>query len=547
MTDKVNPSINRPAEAFATAGAIAYGGNPEGYVIPANETTEISTQDSGINENALNAFDESSSSGSLQVTIDPGEAFVFGAWLAIDTQTNVTLAASTSNQIVYVGWNKNGADDVIIGLESTFSDASGDADQKIPLWTFNTDASGVTDVTDSRSFDQFSADSLEQGPGSGLDADTVDGLDASALSTDVSDSSSQVVADVSDINFDANLDVSDDGDGSVTVNIDDGPGSGLDADTVDGVEASALGSDVSNDGSTVTSSATDIDFTTNITASDDGDGTATVAINDGPGSGLDADTVDGVEASELGSDVSNDGSTVTSSSTDLNFTTGITASDDGDGTSTIELTADHSDLANIGSDDHHAKYTDAEAVSAVNAETTLTVDISGDADTLDGEDADAFLAVSGDTMVSQHRHNRQMLRRRHMLIQLQRDLTSRTLFVCARVIRGISICRRAQIRTPSIPLHLMMVIVFFLSSRQTQQKTVSMKRWTQMTPRRGFDQQTQTMTRMSIAACSRLLSRGLSAEMLALFSSRQIRSHSVRPNWISHDSAGSRISQPGPV
>jgi len=51
--------------------------------------------------------------------------------------------------------------------------------------------------------------------------------------------------------------------------------------------------------------------------------------------GIDADTLDGVDAADIGTNVSDDGSTVTSSSTDLNFTTNITASGDGDGTSTI--------------------------------------------------------------------------------------------------------------------------------------------------------------------------------------------------------------------
>jgi len=129
------------------------------------------------------------------------------------------------------------------------------------------------------------------------------------------------------------------------------------------------------------------------------------------------DKVDGVEASQLGGgDIANDGSVVTSSTGEIDFTTGITASDDGDGTSTVALSdtdvtvagntvslggstaVDHANLSNIGADDHHAKYTDGEAVSAVNAETTLTVDISGDADTLDGEDATSFVSVSGDTM-----------------------------------------------------------------------------------------------------------------------------------------------------
>jgi hypothetical protein len=139
------------------------------------------------------------------------------------------------------------------------------------------------------------------GPGSGLDADTVDGIEASALGSDVSNDGSTVTSSATDLDFTTNLTASDDGDGTSTIAIDDGPGSGLDADTVDGIEASALGSDVSNDGSTVTSSATDLDFTTNLTASDDGDGTSTIAIDDGPGSGLDADTVDGIQGSDISS------------------------------------------------------------------------------------------------------------------------------------------------------------------------------------------------------------------------------------------------------
>jgi hypothetical protein len=80
---------------------------------------------------------------------------VFGSWVAIDTQTTVTLAADTAGQTVSVGWNKDGTDDVIVGLDAAFSSASGDADQKIPLFTFDTDASGVTSVDDQREFDHF--------------------------------------------------------------------------------------------------------------------------------------------------------------------------------------------------------------------------------------------------------------------------------------------------------------------------------------------------------------------------------------------------------
>ena len=152
MTDKVNPSINRPAEAFKTAGAIAYGGHGEGgFIVDGSDPTEIAVQDAGINEGDLNTFQQTSSDTSLDVTIDPGESFIFGSWVCIDVPVTVTLVASTANQTVYVGWNKNGTDDVIIGKQSAFESASGNTDKKIELWTFDTDANGVTAVTDNRS------------------------------------------------------------------------------------------------------------------------------------------------------------------------------------------------------------------------------------------------------------------------------------------------------------------------------------------------------------------------------------------------------------
>lgn len=237
MTQKANPSINRPAEAFKTAGAIAYGGvTDEGFISPANSPTEISVQDGGINEGQLNAFDETSSGSSLDVTIDGGEAFVFGSWLAIDSSTTVSLDADTDEQTVSVGWNKNGSDDVIVGLDAAFSSASGDADQKIPLFSFDTDDSGVTNVVDERSFDQIAASSVEQGAGSGLDADTVDGQEAAALGANAGDNLSK---------------------SGNTLDVVDGSGSGLDADTVDGLEAGAF---VEESGDTMTG---DLDMDSN--------------------------------------------------------------------------------------------------------------------------------------------------------------------------------------------------------------------------------------------------------------------------------------------
>jgi len=201
MTEKANPSINRPAEAFKTAGAIAYGGADEGFVVEAGNPTPISVQDAGIIDGNLNAFDQTSSGASLDVTIDGGEAFVFGAWVCTDQNTTVTLDPNTSSQTVFVGWAKNEPNDVVIGLESAFTTTGLDADRTIPLFDFDTDASGVTNVTDRRRTHQIPVDSINQGAGSGLDADTVDGVEAADLGSSISDNGTQVAATASDINF----------------------------------------------------------------------------------------------------------------------------------------------------------------------------------------------------------------------------------------------------------------------------------------------------------------------------------------------------------
>jgi len=154
MTDIVNPSPDRPTDPFLTAGSIAYAGSSgAGWVARADEATELATE-SAISEGNLNAFFESHSSSSFDVTIDPGEAFIFGSWVATDNTTTVTLASSTNNQTVYVGWNRDASEDVIVGLDSAFSTTTGNVDQRIPLWEFDTDGSGVTAVRDRRRMGQ---------------------------------------------------------------------------------------------------------------------------------------------------------------------------------------------------------------------------------------------------------------------------------------------------------------------------------------------------------------------------------------------------------
>ena len=152
MTQKVNPSFKRHADSFKTAGAIALaGGSSDGWISPSGEPSSVAIEDADIDETALDAFAETSSGSSLDVTIAPGEAFVYGSWLAKDTNTTVTLSSSTSDQTVYVGWEEGVSNSVIIGTESAFSTT----DERVAAYDFTTDGSGVTSVTDRRELGQF--------------------------------------------------------------------------------------------------------------------------------------------------------------------------------------------------------------------------------------------------------------------------------------------------------------------------------------------------------------------------------------------------------
>ena len=155
MTDRAQPgAIDSIVRNYELGDAL--GQFSDGWVVPAAEPT-ASAQRSDLDETAFTAFDETSSTSSLTVTIEPGEAFVNG-WLATDSSTDVELAASTSGQTVGVSWDpdaafdpnsdadQDDADRVVVALESDVSAL----DPFLPLWTFETDGSGVTAVVDER-------------------------------------------------------------------------------------------------------------------------------------------------------------------------------------------------------------------------------------------------------------------------------------------------------------------------------------------------------------------------------------------------------------
>ncbi|MWG34811.1 hypothetical protein [Halomarina oriensis] len=168
MTDLVNPSPNRPISAQITAATIARGAHaPDGgWVVPDG--------DSVIEATPLNAFTPELSSADLTVQVDTGEAIVGGVYLGRDTASSVTLAASTSDQSVYVGADLSQPDAVIVGLDGAFAAE----DPRIPVADYDTDGSGVIDGTDRRAIGQQVDVPNQRYEGSGATAVT------SAVSTD---------------------------------------------------------------------------------------------------------------------------------------------------------------------------------------------------------------------------------------------------------------------------------------------------------------------------------------------------------------------------
>lgn len=158
MTEIVNPSYDVPISSYNLAGAIAHsGGTEDGYIRPGTDPSEMARVDGQLDHSTFTAFDQSSSSSSHDVTIHPGEAFVYGSWLAIDTDTTINLDGSTAGQTISVGWDRSQGNVVQIDKDGNF----GEADRRIPIWEFDTDGSGVTSSTDLRPIGKsFGADAI---------------------------------------------------------------------------------------------------------------------------------------------------------------------------------------------------------------------------------------------------------------------------------------------------------------------------------------------------------------------------------------------------
>lgn len=158
MTERVQPGAKGSRYRGIEMGeAASAGGN---FIVPASDPTLSSSRYGTLDETAYNAFALSTTAGSLDVTIAPGEAFVDG-WLAKDTPTTVTLEPDTDGQEIVVGWNpdavydeavdssRDGADEVLIDTRANI-DAMTQLKPYMVVHSVSTDASGVTASRDRR-------------------------------------------------------------------------------------------------------------------------------------------------------------------------------------------------------------------------------------------------------------------------------------------------------------------------------------------------------------------------------------------------------------
>lgn len=149
-------STNRNIEFGETTGQYT-----DGWIVPAEEPTLSAQRYTSLDEMAFNEFDATYAVDSMTVTIGPGEAFVDG-WLARDVATDIELATDTADQTVVIGWDpdaiyddqqhaiRDEADRVIVNLERNVDETH----PNVAVWEFDTDGTGVTNVTDRRTVGQ---------------------------------------------------------------------------------------------------------------------------------------------------------------------------------------------------------------------------------------------------------------------------------------------------------------------------------------------------------------------------------------------------------
>jgi len=156
MTERAQPGAQRTTARNIEYGEIT-GMHAEGWIHPKNEPTRSSLRYADLDETTYEEFDAEWQDDSLEVTILPGEGFVDG-WIATDQTNVIELEADQAGQEVAIGWDpdaiyhedihdsRDAADRLHVRLASEIDDQ----DPSVVIWSFDTDAEGVTDATDLR-------------------------------------------------------------------------------------------------------------------------------------------------------------------------------------------------------------------------------------------------------------------------------------------------------------------------------------------------------------------------------------------------------------
>ena len=160
--------------------AQALGQFSDGWIVPGDDPTPAAQRREDVDDEALDGFDLSHSPTSLEVTVEPGEAFVDG-WLLRDEPTEILLDADSTTDIV-VGWNPDAIfnDEVDANrdeADETIVTTATNADPEHPtvaIWDVTTDGTGVVDVVDNR----------ELGSAVNIVRAFVEEIDAGAVSAD---------------------------------------------------------------------------------------------------------------------------------------------------------------------------------------------------------------------------------------------------------------------------------------------------------------------------------------------------------------------------
>ena len=239
------------------------------------------------------------------------------------TQSQLNSVGTINNAGNPVDWSQ--LKNVPAGFADGTDDGGGGGAATDVTCTDCVDSSDITDGTianaDISSSAAIAASKIADGPGSGLDADTVDGVQASALMLKAGDTMTGALTMNNSTGADAliaesginrnsisseTFNVQNAGAGSMELQVDgnkvfhagnDGSGSGLDADTLDGQSAASFASSSHNHAGEDITSGTVADARVASTLTRDTEVFGIVTANDGAASGLDADLLDGNHAS----------------------------------------------------------------------------------------------------------------------------------------------------------------------------------------------------------------------------------------------------------